>query len=137
MTREVISPGELNRVRFGLGGLTQDQAAAICGTDRKTFNHWERGRRRIPLSAYRLLYFHVCGFPIATCAGARAQWEDWRFCKGELYSPENVGFSAGEIRALPYLYSLIGALQTELEEHGADVAIDSNYKNVIPFRRRE
>ena len=98
MTREVISPAELNRVRFRLGGLTQDQAAAICGTDRKTFNHWERGRRRIPIAAYRLLYLHVCGFPIATCSGARDQWEGWRFCKGELYSPENVGFSAGEIQ---------------------------------------
>lgn len=137
MAREVVTPAELIRVRFELGGLTQDQAAAICATDRKTFGHWERGRRRIPVTAYRLLYFHVCGFPIATCAGARDQWEGWRFVKGELWSPENVGFSAGEIRALPYLYSLIGALQRELDNCDVRPAFDDDYKNVLPFRRRE
>ena len=137
MTRERVTPDELVRVRFELGGLTQDQAATICGTDRKTFSHWERGRRRIPVTAYRLLYFHVCGFPIATCGGARDQWAGWRFCKGELWSAENVGFSAGEIRALPYLYSLIGALQRELDKYDTSPAFDDNYKNVVPFRRRE
>lgn len=78
----------------------------------------------IAVSAYRLLYLHVCGFPVDTC-DARDQWEGWRFCKGELWSPENVGFSAGEI----------GALQRELDARG--VPFDDNYKNVVPFLRRE
>jgi transcriptional regulator with XRE-family HTH domain len=121
-----ITPDELTRVRFELGGFTQDQAAQICAVDRSTYRRWERGAARIPAAAFRLLHFHANGFPI----GDRA-WSGWRFHRGRLYSPENVGFDPGEIRALPYLYALVAELTRETP---GDL---DGYANVLPFRRRE
>lgn len=59
-------------------------------------------------------------------------FEGWHIINGFLVSPENIEYSAGEIRSIQYLYALIAELKTQLRkipvQHGG-----YDYSNVVPF----
>ena len=44
-------------------------------------------------------------------------FEGWAINDGLLWTPENVGFSPGEIRAIQYRHALIAELQRQLRDY--------------------
>jgi transcriptional regulator with XRE-family HTH domain len=105
-----ITPEELYQVRYVRGGLSCARARALVGVSRRTWSRWERGEARIPTAAVNLLRLVAAG---ELPAGGPA-WNGWRFYKGELVSPEGIGFEPGEIRALPLQYAYIAELECQL-----------------------
>ena len=105
MDSETQSPGQLYYYRFICGGLSVDQACSLTGVSRTTYKRWEAGTQRITLAAFRLIKYLVAGYIQSE------EWKNWRFINDGLYSPEDVRFSPGEIRALPYLHALIAELK--------------------------
>lgn len=97
----MITPEELRRVRFVLGGMTREQAQALVGVSRRQWTRYETGESRIPKSVYELLRIIAAGFLPPTAGDA---WHGWSFFRGELYSPEGNGFRPGDVRAIPYLW---------------------------------
>ena len=67
----------------------------------------------------------ACGAELLRVVGAEyfprlagRGWMGWRFAQGKLWSPEGHGFSAGDIRALPYVHALAAEYIRENRYHG-------------------
>lgn len=74
--------------------LTTEQAARLLDVTNRTLQNWEKGRVRIPYTAYRVLKIKV-GYVFND-----EFFEDW-FVRGDtLWSPENRGFKPHELRYL-------------------------------------
>lgn len=82
-------------LRFRIGGLTTNTAAALLHVDRRTFERWESGRARMPFAAYALLAILV-----GDLSPLGDSWSGWRFRNGAFLSPENEEITAGDLRAL-------------------------------------
>lgn len=89
-----------------VAGISQAQAAALCGVNVRQVKRWESGQARTPLAALRLVRL-VGGGCLEEIAPA---WCGWRLVRGCLCSPENVVFQPGEVRALPLLYAQLAEL---------------------------
>lgn len=100
---------------LGRGAWTHAEAAAVCGVDIKTFGRWMKAAHRMPTAARRLLLI-LTGFDLGE---VHPSWRGWRMNRrGELSTPENDVFTAGDVRALPYTYALRDELlsRTRLQE---------------------
>jgi len=108
VTRKTVDGATLQDVRQH-GGISREQAAAVCGVCSKTYQRWETGRARVPWAAYQLLRILALGeLPAAGTA-----WDGWRFFQDKLCTPEGWALSAGEIRALRWLLQLKAAINTD------------------------
>jgi hypothetical protein len=105
--------------------LTTQQAADLCGIHRTTYERQEAGKSRVSIAAYRLLLMHGGWLP--------GEFEGWGIRDNKLWSTEDVGFSPGEIRAIPILYALIAEYEQQLNIPRRQ---STEYKNVVPFRRK-
>lgn len=94
------------RARFELAGLSQATAARLCGVTVRQVKRWEAGQARTPPAALALVRL-VGGGDLGQVSPA---WCGWRLVRGQLFSPENVGFAPGEVRALPLLYGQLATL---------------------------
>lgn len=93
-------------MRWRVGGFRQEEAAAICGVSPRTWRAWESGARRMPRATWAWFKANAStGFELTR------EWEGWRFHEGRLWSPEEVGFTPGQIRAIPWQVQVIRALQ--------------------------
>lgn len=100
-------PGDILHQRFGISNLSKQKAAEICGVSLRTWSAWESGTRRMPPAAWCWFVTITTGIPLD------GNWSGWRFFKGQLYSPENVGFGPGEIRAIPLLQQSLAAYRAQ------------------------
>jgi len=72
-------------LRFGACGLTQAQAAELCGVDVRTVQRWERANAA-PLVAQRLLRLRAGELGLIDPA-----WRDFRLVRGKLhYGADNI-----------------------------------------------
>lgn len=103
--------------------LSLQEAADLCGMHRTTFARQETGESKVSLAAYRLILMHSGWLP--------DPFDGWSIGQGKLWTPEDVSFSPGQIRAIPIQYALIA-------EYRRKERLRNNhpeYTNVIPFRR--
>jgi len=119
-----IDPGDIYNQRFGVAGLTIKKAASLCGVTERTWRSYEKGERRIPYSTWCWFVTVTEGIPLDR------DWAGWTFRNGKLWSPENDGFSPGEVRAIPLLQQHISALKNRVD---ANEAIPVEYKQ-LAFR---
>ena len=111
--------------------LTIQEAADLCGIHRTTFERQENGSSKVNTTVFRLLLMRGGWLP--------DEFEGWKIGQGMLWSPEDVSFSPGEIRSLPYLYALIAELKRELKKANGDntkLPEPEIGPNVVPFRKR-
>lgn len=71
---------------------------------------WKR-RGRIPRGYRQLLELLLLGY----LGAVSKDWRGWMLRGGKLWSPEDTGFSPGEIRAIPYREELIAELRRQLD----------------------
>lgn len=91
-------------------GWNRVKAIELLEIHPRTWARWMNGLSPIPVAPYLLLRLVAHG---ELPQGGEA-WEGWRFVRGLLVSPENIEFSAGEIRALPIQYARIADLECAL-----------------------
>jgi len=89
--------------------LTPDEAARACGIHRTTYTRQENDTARVSVAAYRLLLMLGGYMP-------HDEWQNWRMVRGELYSPEGVGYRPGDLYAVHWLHQSIRFLRAELQE---------------------
>lgn len=106
--------------------LTPDTAADICGCHRTTYSRMESGSSKVNVSCFRLIMMVAGWLP--------APFEGWSIGQGKLWTPEDVSFEPGEIRAIPYLYAIIADYERELGIPNRQPAVAAN---VVPFKRKE
>lgn len=76
----------------------------------KTLYRWRTGRAKIPghqLQAIRAL--------LGELPGTEGRWSGWKFVRGELCSPENWTFKAGDVLSLVLLRQQLSAQERELK----------------------
>lgn len=99
---------ELLRMARYEAGLTQEKAAELCGIHKASYQHHESGvTKRVSLSVYKTLL----------CQGgyiADPAWLDWQFRAGQIWRPENVGYTPGDLKALHWMDQSIRFLRGEL-----------------------
>ncbi len=103
-----ITAADLKAARHKARLYDLNEAAELAGIHKRTYQRQERGEVRPSLSIYRLFLSRAGFLP------DRA-FEGWRITKGQIWTPENVGATAGEIAALPYTYALIDELRRQLD----------------------
>jgi DNA-binding transcriptional regulator YiaG len=92
-SRIYIDPDDFHLMRRR-ASLTTLEAAKLLDVTHKTLQNWEKGRARIPYTAYRVLKIKV-GYVFNDDF-----FKDW-FVRGDtLWSPENRGFKPHELRYL-------------------------------------
>jgi len=109
MDTDEPNPERLYFYRFAQAGLSRAEAAALAGVCPRTLYRWEHGQSRINRAAFELFKTHSSGI---IQAGA---WTGWKADIEQLYSPDGVTTSPGEIRALPYLRELVAELKRQVK----------------------
>lgn len=89
--RIYIDPEDFNLMRHR-AFLTTQQAAELLDVTHKTVQNWEKGRVRIPYTAYRVLKIKV-GYVFDD-----KYFKDWFVRDDTLWSPEGRGFKPHELR---------------------------------------
>lgn len=105
--------------------LSPEQAAEMCGVHRTTYTRMESGSSRVNIACFRLLLVLAGWLP--------GDFEGWSIGQDKLWSPEDVSFTPGEIRSIPYLYSIIADYERELGIPNMKPLVSPN---VVPFRRK-
>src|SRR3990172_9393472 len=98
---------ELYILRWAESGLSSLNASGLCNVTLRTYRQWESGQRPTPEYAWKILRTYGAGY----LPTHHRSWSSWRFIKDRLWTPENVGYSAGEIQSLFFLRQQIQALQ--------------------------
>lgn len=83
-----------------MAALTKEETAKMIGVTRRTIENWERGRVRIPYSAYLVLLLTT---------GARLPapgWDGWICRAGYLCSPAGEVYTAGELHYLSLVFAM-------------------------------
>jgi transcriptional regulator with XRE-family HTH domain len=85
-------------------GWSVDRCAAFLQVHVRTLQNWERGRVRIPYSAFRLLRVR------AGLAAPANGWDGWFFgADGVIWSPEGRSFLASEMSYLSLVFAMARA----------------------------
>ncbi|MEW8071929.1 MAG: helix-turn-helix domain-containing protein [Candidatus Thiodiazotropha sp.] len=106
--------------------LSKETAADLCGCNRSTYTRMESGSSRVNVACFRLIMMMAGWLP--------TPFEGWSIGQGKLWSPEDVSFEPGEIKAIPYLYAIIADYERELGIPNRQPAVAAN---VVPLRRKK
>ena len=98
-------PGHEHSALFG---VNTDAIASFCRVHITTARRWKRGEDP-PFTAIRWIEL----MSTRNLGLVDPAWDGWTLRDGALISPEQVSVSTGEIRALPFLRTLIAHYQTE------------------------
>ena len=82
----------------------------ILGISQKTLYRWVTGRYQIPGHQQTHIRIWLGEYP-----GTDGQWSGWIFRQGKLWSPENVSFTQGQLRASLYDADRITSLQRQVQ----------------------
>lgn len=93
----------------------------ILGVTEKTLYRWMTGRFKIPARQHTAIRIALGEYP-----GTDGQWSGWIFRQGKLWSPENVSFTQGQLRAALYDQDRISSLQRQVEALQVKLAIAEN-----------
>lgn len=117
-------------LRFGKAGLSIEACASLLGISARTVRRYD-----VAPPAWYVLVLSLLAGELSAFPGAGAEWEGWRFSRGQLCTPEHQEITAGEVRSLPYLRALVVELGRELDS-ARPVAPTAPPPNVIPFPTR-
>jgi transcriptional regulator with XRE-family HTH domain len=88
-----------------LYGLNCEAIARALGVDPSTVRRWKRGARKPPPYALALIGGDLgCFSP---------KWRGWHFKGDILLSPEELAFTPGDVRSVPYLKAVIASYQLD------------------------
>lgn len=118
---ETITPAML-REAVCAPGWNKAKAIELLEIHPRTWVRWMRGLSPIPRAPYMLLRLLARG----ELPQGGETWEGWRFVRGFLVSPENIEFSAGEVRALPIQYARIAELE-RLVRSGESLIVERHF----------
>lgn len=90
----------------------------LLNVHEKTLWRWVTGRCAIPGHQHVAVRCALGELP-----GTDGQWTGWCFRDGKLWSPENVSFTQGQIRAAFYDADRISTLQLQVESLAVKLAI--------------
>lgn len=95
-----------------LAAFQTAELCALAGVDRSTAIRWKNGTSRCPPAVVKLAQLRILGDAAALLG---ADWDGFTFGRdGLLYADGwRRGFSAGEIRAMPYVYGELFVRRTE------------------------
>lgn len=80
--------------RWGVGNLTIEQAADVCGVSIKTWQRYESGITTIPKTSWYWLVTYTSGLIY------HKNWDGWSFNDNKLITPEGYAYTPGEIRSI-------------------------------------
>lgn len=89
-----------------------EAAEGYLRVHRQTLRRWLKGESRVPASALATL--RAVAFGQMPGRKREQAWNGWYFSDGKLWSPEDVCFEPGELRAIPYLRGELRALQRQV-----------------------
>lgn len=101
---------EIEYQRSVIGFISKAKAAELCDVDKRTWRRWESGKTSMPRATWGW-------FQAATGGGFAAggpKWDGWSFYRGELVSPEGIGFTAGEVRCIPLFHTMIREREVDI-----------------------
>ena len=87
--------------------ITQRQAAEISGLHLSSYKRQEQGKSRVSPAVFKLLLFtagRIHGL----------EWSGWSINNGRIWSPENTGYTPGDIASIHWLDQSIRFLRSEL-----------------------
>lgn len=93
---------DLYHLRWVQAGLSKEKTAELCGVSIRKYNNWESGRSKCPNFVYLLLKAYGAGH----IPSLSRHWEGWRFINDELWSPNGVNYTSGDINSLFWLKQL-------------------------------
>lgn len=98
-----------------LAAFQTAELCALAGVDRSTAIRWRNGTSRCPPAVVKLAQLRILGDASALLG---PDWDGFTFGRdGLLYADGwRRGFSAGEIRAMPYVYGELFVRRTECEQ---------------------
>ena len=123
-SRIYIDPDDFHLMRRR-AFLTTQEAAKVLDVTHRTLQNWEKGRVRIPYTAYRVLKIKV-GYLFDD-----DHFKDW-FVRGDtLWSPEGEGFKPHELRYISHYFWMARQWLKERAAvpKGTDAANASTVKN--------
>ena len=106
---------DLNRL------IERDGIMSTCrllNVHEKTLWRWVTGRGNIPGHQHLAIRCALGELP-----GTEGQWSGWFFKGGKLWSPENEGYTAGQLRASFYDQDRINTLQRQVQALQVKLAI--------------
>jgi hypothetical protein len=89
-----------------------EAAEGYLRVHRRTLSRWLKGESRVPASA--LVTLRAVAFGQMPGRKREQAWNGWYFADGKLWSPEDVWFEPGDLRALPYLRGELRALRAQV-----------------------
>jgi hypothetical protein len=101
---------------FCLHGLSAEELAALTDTHVTTTRRWLR-TKKVPPMVLRCLAVLRNG----NLGAVSKEWSGWTLRRGELYSPEGVGFTPGHVRAGPLHAETAKELRRQLSAATATV----------------
>ncbi|HYC45385.1 MAG TPA: hypothetical protein VED01_07835 [Burkholderiales bacterium] len=117
-----------------LYGVAIGELAAIARVDRSTASRWKRGLARLPFAVLALVRLRCFG-ELELALGP--DWHGWTIGRdGRIYPPGyRVGFTPGEILAMPYLYGQIAALERRVREIARERRLNVHHSRLRCARR--
>jgi len=109
--------------------LTADEAANQCGIHRTTYVRQENDTARVSLAAYKLLILLGGYIP-------GKEWQGWRIIGNDIWTPDNVPYSKGDIQAIFWDRQQIRGLKVDLREEKKKAELLARPSaQIIPFNR--
>jgi hypothetical protein len=91
-----------------------ERSEDLLRVHRTTLKRWLNAQSRIPDAA--LLTLRAAAFGQMPGRKREQAWNGWYFADGKLWSPEDVWFEPGQLRALPYLKGEVEALRRQVAD---------------------
>lgn len=122
---------------FLMAGLSDKKTAAdFLKVNISTVTRWRSGVVELP-HAVKLLLLSMAGY--APTLSRNAPFYGWRFSGDSLFTPENVEFTAGDIRAIKPMVSELRSYRVKVKELNSEIerlqniALPKLPDNVVPF----
>tara|TARA_R110002096_G_scaffold366927_2_gene560265 strand:- start:1267 stop:1971 length:705 start_codon:yes stop_codon:yes gene_type:complete len=101
------TPANIRHQRWGVGSLSQEEAAELCSVSLRTWRNWESGKNKIPTATWNWFVTMTTGLVY------HKDWEGWSFSNGKLMTPEGEEYSPGEVKSICFLKQVLERKKNE------------------------
>ncbi len=129
--RKFYSPDrhDFREIRL-LSRLSQSQCAELLHVQVRTLQNWERGRTRVPYSAFKLLKV------LARFELPHELWDGWSVTGDVLWSPDGRSFRPWELYALRFVFAMARCWREQYGAKGTP-ALPNLERRAPPPERRQ